>query len=239
MTATNFLIDLLDFTHDGQRYQHKLVRDRSGQPAESAVAIIPNFMGIVDATTALAGEFVAPGRDVLILDVFGIGQRPASFEQAVERSTALRSAPDRLAAQVRASIEAFLQGRSFGSRKVALLGFCFGGAVALELARTGYELQAVIGLHSDLESRFAAQAIRHRSPVLTVQGSADPLVPLAQIQGFQQEMARFDVQWQLMVIGGLYHAFTDPAADTPGVSKYDARGRDLSFRLAREFIGQA
>lgn len=237
MNALNYDLDSLDQHHAGRHYRHTLLHARASQTASSAVVIVPNFMGIVDATTALAGEFLDAHRDVLVLDVFGVDRRPASFDQAMAYSEALRAAPDELAAQTRSAIESFLQHRNLESKDVAILGFCFGGAVALELARTGYELRAVIALHADLNSRFDSHRIRHRSRILTVQGSADPLVPLAQIQKFQEEMAGAGVAWQLTVLGGLYHAFTDPGADTPGVSKYDAHGRDLSFRLTKEFIG--
>ncbi|MES2246502.1 MAG: alpha/beta fold hydrolase [Pseudomonadota bacterium] len=237
MSALTYVADALDQHHGGIHYRHTVLHAGGAQAAVSAVVIVPNFMGIVDSSEALASEFLQSNRDVLILDVYGMDRRPASFDQAAMNSEALRASPNELTAQLRNAIESFVERRHFGSKDVAILGFCFGGAVALELARTGYELRAAIALHADLESRFDSRLIRHRTKVLTVQGSADPLVPLPQIQRFQEEMASTEVAWQLMVLGGLYHAFTDPGADTPGVAKYDTHGRALSFRLAKEFIG--
>jgi dienelactone hydrolase len=212
-----------------------LVRETSSEAADSLIVLVPNFMGIVPATTELAREFVRPGTEVLILDVFG-DRVPSNHQEAAALSESVRSDPRALTEQSRLAIEACLAQRSFGLDRVSLLGFCFGGAVALELARTGLPLHAVVALHADLSTQWSAGEIRHNSRVLTIQGSADPLVPLAQVQSFHQEMSRFRVEWRLTLLGGLLHAFTDPQANVPGVARYDAAGRQHSFEQARAFM---
>lgn len=216
-------------------FKHLLVSDPSGKPATNVMIMVPNFMGIVQDTSNLAREFVRPGVDVMILDVFG-DRRPSNHQEAGELSEAIRNDPRTLTSQVKLAIEAYLDRQTFGLDRVSVLGFCFGGAVALELARTGLPLHAVVALHSDLSTRWKPEEIQHKSRVLTVQGSADPLVPLVQVTGFHQEMSRFKVEWRLTLLGGLYHAFTDPNANVPGVARFDAAGRRHSFTQAREFM---
>jgi dienelactone hydrolase len=219
----------------GQSFRHTLVREASAEAARGLIVLVPNFMGIVPATTELAREFARPGTEVLILDVFG-DNRPSNHQEAAALSESVRSDPRALTEQGRLAIEACLAQQRFGLERVSLLGFCFGGAVALELARTGLPVHAVVALHADLSTQWSADQIQHKSRVLTIQGSADPLVPMAQVQSFHQEMSRFAVEWRLTLLGGLLHAFTDPDANVPGVARYDAAGRQHSFEQARAFM---
>ena len=218
-----------------RNFRHTLVRETSSEPAASLIVLVPNFMGIVPATTELAREFVRPGTEVLILDVFG-DRRPSNHQEAAALSESVRSDPRALTEQCRGAIEACLAQQSFGLDRVSLLGFCFGGAVALELARSGVALHAVVALHADLSTKWSAGQIQHNSRVLTIQGSADPLVPMSQVQSFHEEMSRFAVEWRLTLLGGLLHAFTDPQANVPGVARYDAAGRKYGFEQARAFM---
>lgn len=222
-------------TFRGKAFHHKLVRESSAEVARSLIVLVPNFMGIVPATTELAREFARPGTEVLILDVFG-DNCPSNHQEAATLSESVRSDPRALTEQARLAIEACRAQQGFGLDRVSLLGFCFGGAVALELARTGLPLHAVVALHADLSTRWSAGEIQHNSRVLTIQGSADPLVPMAQVQSFHQEMSRFAIEWRLTLLGGLFHAFTDPDADVPGVARYDAAGRQHSFEQAKSFM---
>lgn len=233
---TEFAQRPLDDSFEQMRHQHVLLEHAGGIAATVAIAIVPNFMGIGDGSVGLALEFARPGVDVLIVDVYGVDRRPCDHAAAAAASDRLRSDPARLAAMVRSAIEGYLACRTFGSEAVSLVGFCFGGSVALELARTGYPLNGVVALHSDLSTRIDAGQVRHRSRILTVQGSSDPLVPLSQRTAFQEEMEGAGVEWELIVLGGLYHAFTDPMADVPGIAKFDAKGRQLSFDRARSFL---
>jgi dienelactone hydrolase len=233
MNSTN-TIDLSQ-AFQGHSFQHTVMRDASHQPARCVTALVPNFMGIGPGTEELAQEFVRPGADVLILDVYG-GRRPSSHEEAGVLSEEVRADPRVVTQQLRLAIDAYLDRQSFSFNGVSLLGFCFGGAVALELARTGLPLHAVVALHADLSTRWNANEIQHASRILTIQGSADPLVPLSQINAFHEEMSRFRVEWRLTLLGGLYHAFTDPNANVPGVAQFDPAGRRHSFDQARSFM---
>lgn len=229
-------IESLEHTYDGQPYLHKTLTHRNDQPASEAVVVIPNYMGVLDSSIALAEPFIGPTTEALILDVYGANRRPADTDVAASMCEAVLSRPRHTVEHVKDAIATYLKTRTSDSIRISLVGFCFGGSVALDVARSGYPMNGVVALHAGLSTRLPADALSHKTKILTVQGSADPLVPPQQISEFHQEMNRFDIEWQLVILGGLYHAFTDPNANTPGIARYDEKGRNASFRLAKEFL---
>jgi dienelactone hydrolase len=96
---------------------------------------------------------------------------------------------------------------------VAAIGFCFGGTMALELARSGAHLKAVVGFHSGLGTvapKTDAKAIKAR--VLVCIGADDPMISPDERAGFESEMRAAGVDWQMHLYGGTVHSFTNPEA---------------------------
>ena len=96
--------------------------------------------------------------------------------------------------------------------KIALIGFCFGGLAAIELARSGYELSGCVSFHGLLnQSDEPFQKVNTK--LLVLHGDKDPMVSSEQILALQQEMTESDADWQFISYGNTYHAFTNPAAN--------------------------
>jgi dienelactone hydrolase len=97
---------------------------------------------------------------------------------------------------------------------MAAIGFCFGGSVALELARDGADLKAAVSFHGVLTTRTPAVAGKVRASVLVLTGADDPLAPPDQVAAFENEMRAAEVRdWQVVSYGNTLHGFTNPAAD--------------------------
>ena len=96
--------------------------------------------------------------------------------------------------------------------KIALIGFCFGGLAAIELARSGYELSGCVSFHGLLnQSDEPFQKVNTK--LLVLHGDKDPMVSSEQILALQDEMTESDADWQFISYGNTYHAFTNPAAN--------------------------
>ena len=95
-----------------------------------------------------------------------------------------------------------------------------GGGTALELARSGAPLAAVVSFHGVLASPRPADAANIKAKVLICHGAADPLVPPAEVAAFEEEMGRTKVDWQLHAYGGAVHAFTNPEAGAGGIPAF-------------------
>lgn len=158
--------------------------------------------------------------------------------------TALRSLvsdPLRLRRRATAALEALRQLSQADRARAGAIGFCFGGTVVLELARSGADLAAVISFHGRLATSAPASAGSVRATVLACTGSADPFVGADERRAFEAEMTRARADWQMIVYSGALHGFTEPNVDAdprPGCA-YDLRADCRSWAAMREMFREA
>jgi dienelactone hydrolase len=124
--------------------------------------------------------------------------------------------------------------------QLAAIGYCFGGTLALELARGGADLKAVVGFHSGLATARPEDARDITGKVLALIGADDPIVDVDQRRAFEEEMRAGGVDWQLVVYGGAVHSFTNPRAttiDLPGIA-YDERTDRRSWQAMLDLFAE-
>lgn len=122
-------------------------------------------------------------------------------------------------------------------RKVAAMGFCFGGLCVLDLARTGADLCGVVSFHGLLAApgNTAGNSIGAR--VLVLHGYDDPMVPAEDIALLQHELSIACSDWQLHAYGNTMHAFTNPVADDPDFGTvYQPLADSRSWQTMRLFF---
>ena len=120
--------------------------------------------------------------------------------------------------------------------RAAAIGFCFGGTVVLELARSGADIKAVVSFHGRLGSTAPAEPGSIRASVLVCAGAVDPFVGAGERRAFEAEMTRAAADWQMIVYSGALHGFTDRNLD-PAVHRgcaYDARADRRSWAAMRQ-----
>jgi dienelactone hydrolase len=125
--------------------------------------------------------------------------------------------PDKIQQLGRAGLAILLDQPEVDPARVAAIGYCFGGTMALELARGGADLAVVVGFHSGLGTQRPAQAGAVKAEILVCIGADDPMVPLEQRAAFEQEMRGAEVSWRMNIYGGAVHSFTNPNADLAGI----------------------
>ena len=104
--------------------------------------------------------------------------------------------------------------------RLAAIGYCFGGTTALEIARSGADVKAVVGFHSGLATARPQDAVNIEGKVLVCIGADDPIIPPEQRLAFEKEMKSAAIDWRLQVYGGAGHSFTNPAADSRGMKGF-------------------
>lgn len=118
---------------------------------------------------------------------------------------------------------------------VAAIGYCMGGTVALELARSGADLEAVVAFHA---SRIAAadpadnrKLAEARTTVLICHGQEDTFVKPEEIPAFHKQMKDAGVDYEIDSYSGAVHSFTNPKADSRGMNgvKYDKKADSRSW----------
>lgn len=174
------------------------------------------------------------------LDYQGGGQ-PKPMEQAMTALGALiadRPLTKRIA---RAGLDLMLAQEQADRSRVAAIGYCFGGAMALELARDGADLKAVVGFHPGLPAPNVDESRNITGSVLMCLGSDDPFVSADARHAFEAEMDEAGVaDWRLEVYGGVGHSFTNPKVDEMGMPgiRYDAAADRRSWHSLLELLGE-
>ena len=129
-------------------------------------------------------------------------------------------------------------------QKISAIGYCWGGAVALMMARAGADLDAVVTYAGVLDTKFPAQKNQVRPRLLILTGELDPLVPPAKLQAFTKEMTDAGARFEIIVYPGARHAFTQPYAKVVNSESiaYDADADQKSWasmlKLFKEIYGE-
>jgi len=121
---------------------------------------------------------------------------------------------------------------------IGAIGFCFGGLCALDLARSGAAVQAIVSFHGLLQApENNQQAISAK--VLALHGYDDPMVNSEQMLQFANEMTEKKVDWQLHLYGNTMHAFTNPEANDPSFGTvYNSLADTRSWIAMRDFFAE-
>jgi dienelactone hydrolase len=117
-----------------------------------------------------------------------------------------------------------------GSRKAAI-GFCFGGQAALELARTGEDVAAVVAFHAKLDTFRPQDSTKISGSVLVCLGDRDRFVSAEERETFLKNMTESGVDCQMLLHSGVGHSFSDRHAQASGIPglKYDERADRRSW----------
>ncbi|WP_252275288.1 dienelactone hydrolase family protein [Pseudomonas subflava] len=214
----------------GQLFEGQLLYDDSRSALRPGLLLTPNWMGVAAGVIEMAARVAQRGYVVFVADVYGVGVRPQNHDEAAAAMMSVKGTPA-LRQRLQASLDTLKAqpGVPLDTSRMAVFGFCFGGHCALELARHGAPLQAVISFHGTLDTADPADAKNIRGAVLVLDGAEDPLVPREQLVGFAAEMSAAGVDWQLTSYGGAAHSFTDPQANVPGKMQYDAKVSQRAF----------
>lgn len=225
---------------DGQPFESRLVYDASASQLRPGLVMAPNWMGISQGAEDIAKAVAGQGYVVLLADLYGQGVRPANADEAAQAMTVLKDDRLKLRKRMQAALKLLLAQKDvfLDSKRVAAFGFCFGGCAALELARSGIDIEAAVSFHGTLDTPNPADAHNIQAAVLVLHGSSDPMVPADQVIAFRHEMDGAGVDWQLNVYGGAVHSFTDPAADVPGKMLYDEKVSNRAFKAMYNFLDE-
>jgi len=204
----------IEYHHDGKRYVGHLALPDGGGPAP-AVLVCHEGPGLDEHAKAMAVRLADLGFISFALDYHGDG-RPLELSEIRERLGPLRDSAELTRSLGLAGLQVLLDQPRVETGRVAAIGFCFGGTMALELARAGTDLTAVVGFHSGLGTPRPLDASAITATVLVCIGADDPMIPPEQRAEFEQEMRAGGADWRMHLYGGAVHSFTNPNASRLG-----------------------
>jgi dienelactone hydrolase len=230
--------EAVDYQHDGATYSGVVVWDDATKDKRPGIVMMPNWMGATDTAVERAKRIAGTRYVVFVADVFGKGKRPKDTTEASDWVGKLYGDRKALRGRAGAALKALTASKApVDAAKTAAIGFCFGGATALELARAGADLDAVVSFHGNLTTTEPATAMK--PSVLVLNGAADGYVKPEDIAGFQKEMDAAKADWAFVNFGGAVHCFAEADANSPPGCMYDEKAATRAYALMDDFLAAA
>jgi dienelactone hydrolase len=226
------------YRQDGTVMRGFLAYDDGLSGKRPGVLVVHEWWGLNDFARERALKLAGLGYVVLAADMYGGGATTRDRGEAGKLAGALIKNPDLLRARAQAALQVLAADPRVDPKRLAAIGFCFGGTTVLELAYSGADLAGVVSFHGGLPRPQPGDLSRLKSKILVLHGADDPLVPAAGLTAFEQAMRQAGADWQMVFFGGAVHAFTNPAAGDNKASgaAYDARAARRSWRYMQEFF---
>jgi dienelactone hydrolase len=172
------------------------------------------------------------------LDMFGKGKVTTHPKEAQAFMAEAKKEPAVLRARFQAALEQLKQDPHVAAGQIAAIGYCFGGSVALDEARSGADLDAVVTFHGALATDHPAQQGKVKPRILVLTGAADPFIPAEQVAAFTREMKAAGANVQVISYPGAKHGFTNPDAGKAGLDAlaYNAEADQKSWAAMLAFF---
>ena len=216
-----------------------IVFDDAVKTKRPGVLIVHQWMGLSGYEKKRAEMFAQLGYVAFCADIYGKGVRPTTVPEAGAQAGKYKGDRALLRSRVNAGLAAIKGSELVDTKRVAAIGYCFGGTTVIELARSGAELSGVVSFHGGLDSPKPEDGKNIKCKVLACHGADDPFVPAKDLAAFQDEMKSSGADWQLIQYGGAVHSFTDwGATGAMKGAQYNEKADKRSWENMKQFLGE-
>ncbi|MEQ1484300.1 dienelactone hydrolase family protein [Methyloglobulus sp.] len=173
------------------------------------------------------------------LDMYGKGVLGADKEENATLMQPFMADRGKLQKRIKTALNAVSLLPWVDDKKIAAMGFCFGGLCVLDLARTSVDIKGVVSFHGLLGAPDNTQGNKIKAKILALHGRDDPMGPPEQVLAFQEEMTQAGADWQFVSYGHTVHAFTNPVANDPDFGTvYQADADRRSWQAMQNFFAE-
>ena len=226
--------------YEGLTLEHVIVHDESGRVLPTVI-IIPTVMGVQPLEIGFADQLVELGYHVVVADLFGRRFTPGVDKEAAFAAMGeLRADRAALRDRLLAIVEEVRKREHVDTNKVAVIGYCFGGQCALDVARSGTDIAAVASFHGLFDPPgLPSQPIKAK--VAAYHGWEDPMVPPEAVVALGQELTEAGADWQIHAYGNVAHGFTNPNASQMGIKgvEFNEAAARRSWGSLEAFLAEA
>jgi len=220
-----------------------LAWDARKEGPRPGVLVVHQWWGHSDYVRKRADMLAELGYTALALDMYGKGRYATHPDDAMKFMNETISNMDVAKERFAAAYEVLQKHGTTNPDDIAAIGYCYGGAVVLHMARFGVDLDGVASFHGMLATEAPAQKGAVKGKILVLHGEADPMVPPEQVEGFKKEMDAAEVDFSFIAYPGAKHAFTDEEATAKGQKfemplEYNAEADEKSWAALVEFLSE-
>ena len=218
-----------------------IVYDDAKKGKRPGIVVVHEWWGITKHTRGEARSYARQGYTAFVADMFGDGKTADNPKDASGLMKSLMGNPAGMQSRFNAARAQLAKHATVDPKRIGAAGYCMGGAVALNMARTGADLAGVAAFHATLSPQAAAEPGKVKAKIIVLNGADDPFVKPDSIEAFKKEMDAAKVDYKFINYPGAVHAFTNPQATEAGKKfnlplAYNEKADKQSKAEARKFF---
>ncbi len=212
------------YSVDGKDFKGYLAWDDSFNQTRPGVLVFPEWWGLNDYIKKRTEQIAELGYLAFGVDMYGEGKIVENPAEAGSLMNGVLEDKQAIKERLEVPCNVLKEHALSDSDRIGAIGYCFGGALVLNMARMGMELRAVVSFHGALNSIFSPSPGDIKAKVLVCHGEDDEFISREALDQFKSEMNTAKADYELITYQGSKHGFSNPTADE--------RGRKFNIPLA-------
>lgn len=204
-TFTVQAAEVVNYEVDGEAFEG--YRVNAYGESKGMVLIIHDWDGLTEYEVKRAKMLAGMGYDAFAVDLYGKGNRPVETGAKKAETGKLYKDRERMRKLILGGLDV---ARAGSNQSTVVMGYCFGGAATLELARSGkgQNIAGYASFHGGLKTPDGQSYSGETAPILVAHGGADKAISMDQVAGLSKELEAAGVPYEIQVYSGAPHAFT-------------------------------
>jgi dienelactone hydrolase len=228
----------LTYTDGPTKLAGYVARPAAAKDKVPGVVVVHQWMGLTDHERHVSDDLARLGYVALAADIFGEGVHPKDTTEAGKLAMTYKGDRALYRRRIAAALETLKAQKGVDGSRIAVIGFCFGGTGAIEAARAGMPVKAVVSFHGGLDVPAGYEPGAISAKVLVCHGADDPFVPAKDVAAFHDEMRKAKADYVFTAYGGAVHSFTQKEAgnDNSKGAAYNEAAQRRSWQHMQDFF---
>lgn len=231
------------YASDSTNLKGYIAYNSNAKEKRPGVLIVHEWWGHNSYVRERANMLAELGYTAFAVDMYGDGKLADHPDDAGKFAMSVMTNLPEATARFNAAMELLKSHASVDSEKIGAIGYCFGGSVALTMANSGADLDAVAAFHSGVRLPVMPNE-NLKAMVLVCNGADDPFISPESVEAFKSAMDSINADYTYFSYPGVKHSFTSKEADANGEKfelplAYDADADEKSWASLQELFSKA
>lgn len=213
-TSGELTTEEVSYDIDGKTHKSFVAYEGTAEDMKPVVMVLPEWWGVTEYTKDRAKQLAELGYFAMVVDYYGEGKTVDNPDEAAKLSGEFYKVPINARLKFDKAKAQLLKFDNADYNKIAVIGYCFGGAQALNMARLQDELKGVVSFHGNLMTGIKPK--NNDVKILVLNGAADTFVPAEEIAAFKKQMDSAKIDYKFIDYPNALHSFTNPEATAIG-----------------------
>ena len=222
----------VDYKHGDTALEGYIAYDNAVSGKRPGVLLIHRRDGMSDLTRKNTEMVAKLGYAVFAPDMFGKSIRPKTVPEMIEQTTIYNKDRSLMKARAQAGFDVLRANPMVDASRLAIVGYCFGGTVAVEFAEIGAPVIGSVAIHGSFRDHTPDAAKNIKGRFLILHGAEDPVAPLDEVNKLIRDFRAAKIDWQMELYSGTEHGFSTPK------NKAEERANTQSVAAMARFFGE-